>query len=346
VLQLTTEPLVAVLLTWATGHMFPEIPAGDTMYFIAAGLSTLLFLLAVAIVTYRSKPVASAVLSKHYIVLAFMVGLCLAMSYIVLWIILRSGMPISFIHVILVLSIYSMPIFIFFVFERFQEHAFAEVRTLILRSQIAQNEKQFELMEAHQLEIRKLKHDFTGQLMTMQLMAERSSNLELTSYLSNYTESVSKTLEKTITGLSSVDAVIESKRNQAEELGVQFEVLAPALSEIKINPIHLNNILINALDNAIEACMALPDDAEKHIELGLKNESEYLFIRVINTAPPVAIEEGSFPATTKEDKSSHGIGLESVSDSVKKYRGILTLDYKENLFYLLIRMRNMAPEDE
>ena len=346
VLQMTTEPLVAVLLAWTTGRIFPEIPAEDTVYFIGVGLSTFLFLIAVGILTYRSnKPKSEAVTSHQYIVLSIMIGLCMFISYVGLWTILRSGMTIEFVHVILELCVFSMPIFIFLVFERFQEHAHAVMHAKVLAAQLAQNEQQFELMETHQIEIRKLKHDFAGQLMAMRSMVDRAACSELIGYLDNFSDSVEGTLEKTITGLSSIDAVIALKKSEAEGLGISFELRTPAISEIKVNPVHLNNILINALNNAIEACAALPDGAERRIELGLKTEEEYVFVRVVNTALPVTIEEGAFPTTTKPDKTSHGIGLESISNSVRKNSGIMSIDYDSGSFFLLIRLNNDRPGD-
>jgi len=347
IFNLMAEPFITVLIAWLTGHVFPEVPAGDLMYFVAAGACTILYLLAIGIVTYLGKPETetTAITTRQYVVLCVMIGLCLFISYIDLLLIFRSGITIVFIHVVLELCIYSLPIFVFVVLRRFQDHAYIETRAKILQSQLSQNEKQFELMEAHQAEFRKQKHDFVGQLMMMEVMTKNLSNPELNDYLNNYKESAGVILEKTITGLTSIDTVVAIKKNLAERQKITFELHVPTISEIVINPVHLNNILINALDNAIEACVALPDGRQKHIELGLKTEGGYLFIKVTNTSLPVLVESDRFPETTKKDKASHGIGLVSISESVRKYNGIMSIDYSDGIFKLLIRMNNHILDD-
>ena len=344
VFNLAAEPLVAVLLGWATGHIFPEVPAGDAMYFIAAGLATAAYMTAIHIVTYRSKPEKPSITSRQYLVLIIMMLMCLLISYIGLWTVLRNEAPVSFANVVLEICVYSMPVFVFFVFERFQENAHLEMRANILRAQLVQNERQFELMDAHQKEIRLLKHDFSGQIMNMRMMAERSANPEIINYLDDYEKSTGNTISQVVTGLSSIDTVIGLKMSQAESFGIAFEVKVPEISDIGISPVHINNILLNALDNAIEACCALPDGMQRHIELALKSESGYFFIRVINTSLPVVIIGGNFPNTTKADKESHGIGLESISESVKECNGIMDVDYNDGRFILAIRLRDSSPQ--
>ena len=339
VFHMSAEPLVTVLLGWATGYIFPEIPAGDALYFIAAGLTTLIYMAAIGIVTYRCKPERASITSRQYIVLVIMVLLCLLISFIDMWTIMRSGTQIIFLNVVLEICVYSMPVLVFSVFERFQENAHLEMRAKILHAQLAQNEKQFELMDAHQKEIRLLKHDFIGQIMSMREMAERSKNPELAGYLDDYERSAGKAVDHVVTGLASIDTVIASKKSRAESLGAAFVVSVPVISDISINTVHINNILLNALDNAIEACAALPDGVERRIELSIWSEPGYLFIRVTNTALPVEIEKGSFPPTTKTDKASHGIGLESISESVEICDGIMDIGYRDGRFILAIRLR-------
>ena len=60
-----------------------------------------------------------------------------------------------------------------------------------------------------------------------------------------------------------------------------------------------------ALDNALEACLALPENRAIQVTL-LREGSLYLSIR--NTSKEVKILEGSI-ATTKKPAAAHGFGL-------------------------------------
>ncbi|MDR0859404.1 MAG: GHKL domain-containing protein [Oscillospiraceae bacterium] len=331
--QIIPEPLVAVLASYLTGYIFREIAVNDIMYFVCACLATAFFLLSIRAVTFRRKKQTAAISSRRYGLLLLFAAICIFMAYAELITILRSEAALTLTHVLLEFCICAMPALIFYVFERFQEHAFEQAKTKVLHAQI-------ELMESHQLEVIRLKHDFNGQLAIMREMALRGNNSELLKYIESYDADVSQILDNAITGFTSIDALIASKKREAAKRGVVFEVCAAPMAKLSVSPVHLNNILVNALDNSLEACDTLGVSAVRHIELTLKTEDEHLFIKVINSSAPVNKGSGDFPATTKEDRANHGVGMESIRESVEKYRGIMNFEYRSGEFILLIRLSN------
>jgi len=122
-----------------------------------------------------------------------------------------------------------------------------------------------------------------------------------------------------------------------------FETKTSKLLEVCINPYHLNIILSNALDNALEACRKLPEREDRYIVLGLKNEDDSLCIRVINSSPPTKISNGGLPATTKDDKQHHGIGLSTVKRVAEQYDGVILCTYENSVFTLYVKIINRTP---
>lgn len=87
-------------------------------------------------------------------------------------------------------------------------------------------------------------------------------------------------------------------------------------------------ILANTLDNAIEACERYEGD-NKFIYFALSKQNTNLFIRISNSSHYVNIKSLE---TEKMDRIQHGLGLESISESVKQINGIINIMYENNIF--------------
>lgn len=88
-------------------------------------------------------------------------------------------------------------------------------------------------------------------------------------------------------------------------------------------------IISNLLNNAIEACEKIQDD-KRIIEFEIAGYNSQIFISVCNSYDMESIinQKQKF-ITTKEDKLNHGIGLENVRRTVKKYDGDMRI-FQEN----------------
>ena len=95
----------------------------------------------------------------------------------------------------------------------------------------------------------------------------------------------------------------------------------------------------NALDNAMEACMQLPEDA-RYIDLTIRSTAQYWFISIEN---PVLHDvdvrrlfqkNGSY--TSKTDTDQHGIGTYNMKHTVERNNGILQAHCQDQHFTLEI----------
>ena len=65
--------------------------------------------------------------------------------------------------------------------------------------------------------------------------------------------------------------------------------------------------------------------------LNMRYSKGRLFLQVENSYKNVKVVEGILQ-TTKRDKESHGIGIESVRNTVDKYNGMVELNFMDNIF--------------
>lgn len=86
-------------------------------------------------------------------------------------------------------------------------------------------------------------------------------------------------------------------------------------------------LLANLLDNAVEA--ALKCSLERYIELKIQERHSFFRLYIANSYVDEPMQDGKRLVSSKSDSGSHGWGLESVKDTVKKYDGIIEISYAE-----------------
>lgn len=99
-----------------------------------------------------------------------------------------------------------------------------------------------------------------------------------------------------------------------------------------LDPLDISTLFGNALDNAIEACMQLPD-AQRLVTVKTSRVRDMLLVLVENTMSSSLVWNGR---TTKEDPFLHGFGLANIQRTVEKYGGHCLTHGKDGIFTLKI----------
>ena len=125
-----------------------------------------------------------------------------------------------------------------------------------------------------------------------------------------------------------VDVVLNQKYQTAKEYGIDIQIQVNDLSAIPIPVSSIVVILSNLLDNAIEACMKLPETPMIQCRF---IAGETLLVSVRNTSQPVQIHENSIRSTKNPD-ADHGYGLINVRNVLEQLRGEYAMEYKDGWF--------------
>ena len=97
------------------------------------------------------------------------------------------------------------------------------------------------------------------------------------------------------------------------------------------------SIFGNALDNAIEHVIMIPEEEKRLIHLSVSAKKNFVFIKIENYCETeIKKNEHSFITTTKTDKQNHGFGLRSICAAAEKYGGSVNFDQIQNWFELII----------
>lgn len=318
-----------------------EIRLDATAYYVGAYISVILLLSFAFMVTKRRNAKLSPLQNNYYIVLLLIVFICTGLSYNEIPKLEQSGSSANLEHLLSEAAIAILSVLVFIVFESYQKHAEHKEHSALLERQILQDEQRFKLIDEQHREIITIKHDMVNHLTSISKLLSDEQYNEAKDYVNEYYTQTSSTLTRSIIGKPSVDALISEKMAIAECEGFRFEVDSAKLSEINISPYHLNIILSNAIDNAIEACQVLKEK-EPYISLGMKTEGDNLCIRVKNPALEPEFSADGFPITSKKDRFRHGLGLSSIKRVAESYNGIVLCTYENNEFTLYVQLINMT----
>ncbi len=203
-------------------------------------------------------------------------------------------------------------------------------RLRLLHEQTKNQMNMYHNMQNHYEQQRKSLHDYKNQLACIQGMLEEGGIKETLAYISKLTGGLKKSADYINTGHMAVNVVLNQKYQEAEEKGIIMTMSVNGLSELTISEEEIVTLLVNLIDNAIEACGKL--DGNKKIQLKMMLEEGELILSVRNPVKePVKIKDGRV-VTARVDSQNHGIGLLNVEAVIKKNAGTSVIRCEDGWF--------------
>jgi signal transduction histidine kinase len=140
------------------------------------------------------------------------------------------------------------------------------------------------------------------------------------------------------TSNSALDAIVNTKLWLANSYGIHVSAKALLSGNVGIQRISdsdLCSILGNLLDNAIEACNRIVNDARKYITLDIFEKGSTLFISIHNSYGNEIVRDGDAFVSSKR-KNRVGIGIRYIDDIVNKYERYTMRIYNYGVFATLV----------
>ncbi|WP_222704650.1 ATP-binding protein, partial [Candidatus Stoquefichus massiliensis] len=127
------------------------------------------------------------------------------------------------------------------------------------------------------------------------------------------------------------------------ETGIQMDLHVEVPAGITVADNDLCTLLMNMLDNAIEAVSEL-DREKPHIELTMHVRGRYLFVETLNpyTGTLLKDEKTGLPVSSKG--AGHGYGMKAMSEVAKKYSSKLQVKQEHGI--LIVRTALLMPEKQ
>lgn len=193
---------------------------------------------------------------------------------------------------------------------------------------------------------RKLTHDFRACLTTLSGLLEQGDVAQAQSYLEELKIRQTERILLVNSHNAAIDAVLNQKGYAAQKRGLDLRFRVNDLSALQLNAVDVTLVLGNLLDNAMEACAALPERdrwVEAEILYHAKGNPPSLSVSVVNPSRPVTVVDGQM-TTTKPDPMLHGFGLQNVREILARYGAEYTCFYEKGRFVFSADWPDRTPE--
>ena len=225
-------------------------------------------------------------------------------------------------------------VLLFFMIDRIQDMYQKQEDIGLLKQQNQAYENQMLLLKASEERLSSLRHDLKNHLLAIEKMALKNGGDSVEAYLNSLFSEVEESSIYAETGNYVIDAFINSKLANAEQLGITVNADLKISSSLNIEPRDISVILGNLLDNAAEA--AVKCEKHKEITVIMKEDRGKLSLKIKNSYRDKIKSVKGRILSTKANQRIHGIGLQNVRKVVEKYQGMMKIDYANGIFSVSI----------
>ena len=199
----------------------------------------------------------------------------------------------------------------------------------VLQNQYAQYKQSKESIELINYKYHDLKHQIA-------VLRSEADPGKREAFLDKMEADIKKYESQNKTGNKVLDTVLTTKSLYCAKNNITFTCVADGTLLDFMEVMDICSIFGNALDNAIECELKIPDKEKRLIHVSVSKQKNFLLLRFENYYDTELNYQGGALITTKRDKEFHGYGLKSIRYTVNKYDGAVSIDTKENWFDLKI----------
>ena len=182
-----------------------------------------------------------------------------------------------------------------------------------------------------QEKVKRLYHDINNHMTNIKLIQNKSSNVD--EYINSINNEIKDFENIYNTGNVILDIILSEKSKQCNMKNIDFLCNMDFSNCDFLHMIDVSSIFSNLLDNAIEACDKMENNEhKKYISIRGTIVKSYYIIKCENSKTNKVIIKNNKIISSKKDKYFHGIGIESIKSSLKKYDGELEIENEENKF--------------
>lgn len=180
-----------------------------------------------------------------------------------------------------------------------------------------------------QEETRSLWHDIKKYMASMEALVDSKNKEEAQQCLDSIQSAFSEIANTVDTGNKLIDSILTYGVKKAEEVGVTIRPEIWVDSKINFPATDLFVIIGNTLDNAIEACCQIEDEAKRIISVGLHQKNHLLLYEISN---PYNGKK------TQKPGKIHGYGLKNVEACVERNDGLMSISKENGVFAVSIQL--------
>lgn len=210
-----------------------------------------------------------------------------------------------------------------------------EIMQKMLHTQYQQYQQSQELVDLINYKYHDLKHHIL-------VLRQEADTDKQKDYLERMADEIKNYEAQNKTGNEVLDTMLTAKSLRCSKEKISMTCVVDGMVFDFMDAMDICSIFGNALDNAIEYEMKVPDIEKRLIHVTACAQKQLLMIRFENYCEEEVVFDKKMPVTTKADWQFHGFGLKSLRYTVKKYGGETDISLSDNWFSvrILIPLKN------
>lgn len=212
-----------------------------------------------------------------------------------------------------------------------------KVKLELVNEKLDMQYKYYLMVKESQEKMKQVYHDMNNHMENIRSL--KNSSEDVNEYIDNIEDEVKNNKNIYNTGNALLDIILYEKSKDCIKNNIYFNGGIDFSKCEFIDMIDISSIFSNLIDNAIEACNKIDDNnIEKYITIKGTFIKSYYVVRCENSKTNKVIIKNNKILTSKKDKFLHGIGLDSIKSSIKKYNGELKIKNSEFKFITSIHI--------
>lgn len=253
-------------------------------------------------------------------------------TYLLDTIVISGFMQSTFPYILFIINIILISIFINSIKSEKEK-----AKRAIVNEKLDMQYKYYLMVKESQEKMKQVYHDMNNHMENIRSL--KNSSEYVNEYINNIEDEVKNNKNIYNTGNALLDIILYEKSKDCIKNNIDFSVGIDFSKCEFIDMIDISSIFSNLIDNAIEACNKIDDNnIEKYITIKGTFIKSYYVVRCENSKTNKVIIKNNKILTSKKDKFLHGIGLDSIKSSIKKYNGELKIKNNEFKFITSIHI--------
>lgn len=227
---------------------------------------------------------------------------------------------------ILTLSAY---ILIFRFFRQTREQLTMQNEQNLLRTQIAAAQMHLESLKESQEQTIIYRHDMRHHLNLISAFLADNNTAATKKYIAEVEEAIDSTVVEKYCNNYTVNLILYSYLKKAKEEQIAVETQISLKEKNLVSDMDLCVIFSDAIENAINACMRIPNTKDRALKIICTNKNDKLLIQITNSYEGTIKFVDDLPVSAE---NTHGFGTKSIAAVAQKYSGVYSFTADNNVF--------------
>ena len=203
----------------------------------------------------------------------------------------------------------------------------AEAQALNLKNQLVMDS--YRAIETKMRDSAELRHELNHRILAMDALYQKGDYEALGEMLTAMKKQSDR--QTYFTENFTINAILQDAASRAAKADISFQAQAHVPAELPIPENHLCELLMNMLDNALEAAEKVEDPKKRFIRFRTELKDNFLAVKCENSFTGTVLQDETKGFLTKKDKQeAHGFGMKLMEAVTEQYRSILDVSYSED----------------